>query len=131
MIAYGPHGITLLAHARNGKAERVIEYLGGVEGAQPQTDKPLDDEQKKVYLGTYVYGTATDETLTIVEMKNGMLGIRRGERVPRHLFHLGEHTFHPTGAPSVRVSFRLKEKGNAETLTVHDADLIVTARRVG
>ena len=45
---HGPHGITLLVHARNGKAERVIDYLESVEGAHvPQTNKPLDDEQKR------------------------------------------------------------------------------------
>ena len=77
-----------------------------------------------------MYGSGNDETLTIVKMSNGMLGIQRGERVPRHLFHLGEHTFHPTGAPSVRINFRVNDNNVAETLTVHDADLIVTARRV-
>ncbi len=128
---HGPHGITLLAHARNGKAARVIDYLESVEGAHvPQANTPLDDEQKKVYLGAYGYGSGNDETLTIVVMRNGMLGIRRGERVPRPLFHLGEHTFHPTGAPSVRINFRINDHSVADTLTVHDADLIVTARRV-
>ena len=128
---HGPHGITLLVHARNGKAERVIDYLESVEGAHvPQTNKPLDDEQKKVYLGAYGYGSGNDETLRIVEMRNGMLGIQRGKRAPRHLLHLGEHTFHPTGAPSVRINFRVNDSSIAEMLTVHDADLIVTARRV-
>ena len=129
---HGPHGITLLSHARNGKAERVIEYLESVEGAHvSQANEPLDDEQKKIYLGAYVYGSANDERLTIVEMKNGMLGIQRGKRTPRHLIHLGEHMFHPTGALSVRINFRLNDRSTAKTLTVHEADLIVTARRVG
>ena len=127
----GPHGITLLTHARNGKAQRVIDYLESVEGAHvPQTNEPLNDEEKRAYLGAYVYGSENDERLTIMEMRNGMLGIQRADRIPRHLFHLGEHTFHPTGAPSVRINFRLKHSSTAETLTVHDADLIVTARRV-
>lgn len=129
---HGPHGITLLGHARNGRAARVIEYLSGVDGADvPQIDEPLDARWKEVYLGVYGFGTGPDETLTVVEMKNGMLGVQRGERVPRHLFHLGEHTFHPTGAPSVRIDFAVNARGAVETLTVHDADLIVTARRAG
>jgi hypothetical protein len=127
---HGPHGITLRAHARNGKAQRVLEYLDTVEGADvPQVNEPMSNEHRKSYLGSYTYGTRTGGTLTVVEMSDGQLGIRAGEGIPRHLFHLGDHTFHPTGAPSVRINFRVNEAGTTESLTIHDAELVLTARR--
>jgi hypothetical protein len=127
---HGPHGITLLQHARNGKAQRVLDYLEGAGGADtPYANEPLDERQKAAYPGVYVYGAGVDETLTVAEAGNGPLGLQRGEGVQRRLFHLGEHTFHPAGAPAVRINFRVAAGGAAETLTVHDGDLVVTARR--
>jgi hypothetical protein len=127
---HGPHGITLLAHARFGKAKRVVDYLEGVGGADDaQTNEPLDAEAKQRYVGKYAFGRGADGTLTILEMNNGMLGLRRRDEFPRQLLYASEHTFHPPGVPSVRISFRMPDAGPAQGLTVHDGDLVVTALR--
>ena len=127
---HGPHGITLLAHARFGKAQRVVDYLEHVGDADvPQRNEPLEAGANALYVGTYSFQPGSDGVLSVVEMKSGALAVHRGESAPRQLLHLGDHTFYPTGAPAARIAFRMSDGGAAETLTVHDADLVVTARK--
>lgn len=128
----GPHGITLLSHARSGgePAQPVVEYLESVgEADVGQTNEPLDDEQKQAYLGTYAYGAAADERFDIILSRDGMLAFKRGDYAMRRLLHAGAHTFHPSGAASVRVVFGFDGE-TARMVTVHDPDPIVIATRV-
>jgi hypothetical protein len=46
----------------------------------------------------------------------------------RPLFHLGDRTFYPAGAPSVRIRFT--EDGGGVLMSVADAELVLTARRM-
>lgn len=127
---HGPHGITLMAHARNGEAQRVIDYLQSIPGADVmQTNLALDEESRKRLAGSYAFGPGERDRLTVEAMKNGNLAIARDD-APRQLMHLGDHTFHPTGAPAVRIFFKLGDNPAGDVLSVHDADLIVTARRI-
>ena len=48
-------------------------------------------------------------------------------RVARGLFHLGSYEFCPIGAENVRVRFA--ESAGAVLLTVHDPDVVLTARK--
>lgn len=45
----------------------------------------------------------------------------------RPLFHVGDHTFYPAGAPSVRIRFT--EDAGAVLMSVSDAELVLTAGR--
>jgi hypothetical protein len=45
----------------------------------------------------------------------------------RPLFHLGDRTFYPAGAPSVLIRFT--EDGGGVLMTVTDAEFVLTARR--
>ncbi|HKW56024.1 MAG TPA: hypothetical protein VJN42_01590 [Candidatus Acidoferrum sp.] len=47
----------------------------------------------------------------------------------RPLFHMGDHTFYPAGAPAARIRFA-KENG-ATVMTVNDPDPVLVARRRG
>ncbi len=126
----GPHGIPLLVHAKLGgeAAAPVVEYLESVGGAGGAGDAvPLSDDAKAAYMGTYVFGPASEDTLEVFENK-GALMIRRGEQVGRGLKHLGNHAFHPAGATAVRIVFAL-EGDRAASLTVLDPGPIVTAIR--
>ena len=50
----GPHGITLLAHARQGKAAAVVEYLEALGGADEVAgSRPLDEAAADPYRGDY------------------------------------------------------------------------------
>ncbi len=45
----------------------------------------------------------------------------------RGLVHLGDHTFHPIGAAAVRIRFA--EDPGGMVMTIHDPDLVLTARK--
>jgi hypothetical protein len=131
----GPHGITLLAHARFGgePARAVVEYLEKVGGADdgPQS-QPLTEEQQAAYLGSYLLGTdPEDEThlLKVAVSRSGLLSLGRAPGFPRNLIHLGDHQFHPIGAEAVRVRFEVRD-GRAVQVTVLDPGPIAVARRI-
>ena len=116
----GPHGFSLLHHARVGgkEAEPVARYLEELGDADPSyTDLPLTDEAKAVYVGEYAVGAAGGDRLQVLLDRRGSLAIQRGDYFPRTLFHQGRHEFHPTGASSVRLRFSV-EKGKAKALEI-------------
>lgn len=132
----GPHGITLLAHARAGgdTARPVVAWLEALGGADPAyTSEPLP-APIAAYLGTYAYGPEPGQRFEILERRD-QLSLRRGEGFPRFLFHLGDNAFHPAGAPAVRIRFTLEadraEASRATAVTVLDPDVVVVGRRVG
>ena len=115
----GPHGITLLSHAKAGKSEAMIAYVSGLDGADAKSPPPLSPDEMKPYLGNYVVGTpagggagAAGLTMVVSQTRFGM-AIRvdgggyapDGKGVDRTLIRTGEHLFHPIGAPNVRVVF--------------------------
>jgi len=127
----GPHGIPLLAHARAGgeAAAPVLAYLervGGADGGPPAA--PLADAERDRYIGTYRFGAGTLDAFEVAVGRFG-LTIARREGTPRTLTHLGDHAFHPSGAPAVRIRFEVVA-GEAVAVTVHDPEPVVTARRV-
>jgi len=129
---HGPHGITLLSHARNGgeQAGAVLAYLESLGDADVRaTSLEISDEEKKRYLGRYVFGSGDDEAFEVLTNSRGALAIRRGERFGRVLNRVEEHGFAPGGAPAVRVRFTLRED-DVVALTIHDPDPLVTAKRV-
>jgi hypothetical protein len=129
---HGPHGITLLAHARAGGASAapVVAYLEGLGDADQRiVSEPLSAEALAALTGTYAFGAGATERIEITLDKAAPMFARAGG-VPRGLAHRGGLSFSPAGAPEVRIRFVL-EKGRGATLTVHDPDVIVTARRVG
>jgi len=114
----GPHSITLLAHARVGEAAArpVFEFLQSLDGVDQKTPAPLGSDEAAALVGTYVFGVGVADKVDIdadTEIYAGskmyshppQLNWTRKGTMPRPLFHLGNHTFYPAGAPSVRVRF--------------------------
>lgn len=126
----GPHGITLLAHARAGKeqAEPVVAYLESLGDANPQQESAPLALPAAAYVGEYAWSDAVGDRVEVQE-RRGQLALRRGEGFGRTLFHLGEHAFYPTGAHSVRVRFQVAED-RATGLEILDPEVIVAARRI-
>jgi hypothetical protein len=127
----GPHGITLLAHARAGgePAQGVLDYLEALGDADPAVPAPpLSEQERRKYHGRYVFGPTASDALIVAENKFGMT-ITRGDGTPRLLTHVGEHAFHPAGAEAVRIRFRVVEE-RARELAVYDPELLLRARRV-
>jgi len=136
----GPHGISLLAHARMGgdAARPVLDFLQSLGDADTPAPTPLPEAEAAALAGTYVFGIANtqqvDVTLPDPKMSGGkmfthpaqLLWTRKGG-MGRPLFHLGDHTFYPSGGPSVRIRFA--EDAGSMQMTVTDAEMVVTARK--
>jgi len=128
---HGPHGITLLAHAKAGgeAAKPVLVYLDRLGDAdQKLVSLPLADEEMALLVGTYVYGTGPTERI-VVDAEKGMLGFTRDGAMKRPLYNRGDRAFSPMGAPAVRIRFTVADSG-AVTLAVHDPDVMMVARKV-
>src|SRR5688572_7732870 len=82
----GPHGITLLAHAKAGGAAEVVRYLESVPDSNvPYRHEPLTDVVRAACVGTYVFGVTPTQELVVSETKQGTLTIRRAGGTDRAL----------------------------------------------
>lgn len=127
----GPHGITLMSHARNGgdDAAAVVEYLEQLGDADiGVTNLALDEETASMYVGNYQPEGAPDVVFRM-GLRRGTLTFQRDERDMRFLNHLGNNEFSPGGAASVRISFDVLN-GAALALAIRDGDLLVKANRL-
>ena len=131
---YGPHGITLLSHARAGGADAaaVVEYLKGLGDADvPLPSTPIAAAERDALVGKYVYGPGPRDYFVIDVQRNQLgsgdqLGIDRPSGPSRRgLTHIGNLVFFPTGVPSVKIAFTK----DGRQLTVADPEVMVTARR--
>lgn len=128
---HGPHGITLLAHARAGgaAAKPVLEYLQTLgDAGEPVENLPLSEPEKEAILGTYSFGETPADRFEVAASRSG-LTIQRTTGIARGLSHRGGLSFSPAGAASVRIRFEV-ENGKAKALSVLDPDLVVRAVRL-
>ena len=137
---HGPHGITLLAHARAGgeQAAAVVRFLEQLGDADRRyRDDPLAETERSALLGIYAFGSAPADRFEVALDRRGDLILRRGDGTPRVLYHQGDREFHPAGAPSARIRFEVGPVADdgalvlpAVALTIHNPDLVVRAERV-
>jgi hypothetical protein len=130
----GPHGITMLAHAKNGGAgaKNVYDFLQSVGDADADPEVPIADEEKTKLLGTYTFGIGVAQQIDVSMqqspgMKTGSFTWTRKGTMGRPLYHLGKKEYYPAGAPDVRIRFG--EDGSAMVMTVTDGEVTLTARR--
>lgn len=137
----GPHGITLLQHAKNrledknissadvGNVKKVISYLESLGNAD-QKPKSLDvaEEEKKKYSGEYRFGAGENELFVVDTHRLGFVQIARKGSSPRKLNKIDENMFSPAGAPSVKIIFKLTAE-KAVSLSVHEPEPLITALR--
>jgi hypothetical protein len=125
----GPHSISLMKHALAGgaQAQVVVEYLKTVDGADDHLEtQPLTDADMTKLSGIYLFGVTPADRIEISAARN-QLQIGRPGHFPRGLLHLGSFEFCPIGAESVRIRF--SESARGTILTVHDPDVVLTARK--
>lgn len=130
----GPHGLTLLAHARNGgpNSRAVVEYLTALGDAdQRPTTVTVSEEARARISGTYRYGGGERDVLVIDDVR-GQLGITRPGRGRQFLWCVESDatgwTCFPSGATPVRIKIHL-EGARVDRLTVADPDVLCVARR--
>jgi hypothetical protein len=123
---HGPHGITLMAHARAGgkEAEAVVQFLTSVGDADvPVPTQPITASDRDRLAGKYVYGNGPRDYFT-VDVQRDQLGIDRpGAPTRRFLLHIGNLVFFPSGVPTVRIAFANNQ------LTIADPEVTLTAKR--
>ncbi len=128
----GPHGITLLAHARAGgeAAVPMLAYLESLGDAdfKPKTE-PLSDEQKQAYIGRFGSPALGEGAVETALNRNGDLIIKVNGEQAAVLRHAGDHSFFPAGAPAVRVTFSGAGAG-MNSLTIVDRVPVFTAVRI-
>jgi len=128
----GPHGITLMAHARAGGpgSADVVKYLESVGDADRRpAGQPLATGDREAVVGEYAFGAAEAEHF-VVDVRNDQLGIARAGQTRRTLIHVGALVFFPTGVPSVRIAFA-RSGARASQLTIADPEVFLTAKRRG
>ena len=125
----GPHSISLLAHGKAGgaAAEAVRAYLESLGDAGSPPAAPLTEEEATALAGAYTFGTGPADRIEVTATRGQLMFTRTGT-TGRGLVHLVDHVFHPAGASAVRIRFA--GEGAKTVLTVHDPDLVLTARRV-
>lgn len=138
----GPHGITLLQHAKNrleakdistgdaANVKAVITYLEGLGNAdiKPKSLDVTEDEKKK-YAGEYRFGNGDGESFVVDTHRLGFLQIARKGSSARKLNKTDENIFSPAGAPSVKVIFKIQDE-KAVSVSVHEPQPLVTAVRI-
>jgi hypothetical protein len=138
----GPHGITLLQHAKNrledknisatdaANVNKVISYLQSVGDADIKPKSlELTEEEKKKYQGEYRFGMGETEILVVDRHRLGYLQIARKGSTPRKLNKTDENIFSPAGAASVKIIFKI-EGDRAVTLSIHEPEPLVIANRL-
>ncbi|HEY2905183.1 MAG TPA: hypothetical protein VGJ29_04730, partial [Vicinamibacterales bacterium] len=125
----GPHSISLLSHATNGgpRAQAVVEYLKTIDGADDKAPvQPLSEADIAKLTGIYPFGVTPADRIEVSAIKM-QLQFGRPGHYARGLFHLGSYEFCPMGAEAVRIKFI--ESASAMVVTVHDPDVVLTARK--
>lgn len=138
----GPHGITLLQHAKNrlrhrdvpkeqiANSQRLIEYLESLGDADMRAQSlDISEEEKAIYMGNYRFGSGEDEVFEIGLNMRKLLQIGRKGTFGRTMNRVGDNLFAPGGAPSVRISFVIKD-GKAISLTINEPNPVLTAVRI-
>ena len=138
----GPHGITLLQHAKNrledktisetdkAGVNKVISYLE-LLGNADMKPKNLDatEEEKKKYLGEYRFGDGENEVFIVDLHRLGFVQVARKGSAGRKLNKVGDNSFSPAGAASVKIIFTIKDN-KAVSLSIHEPEPLVIATRI-
>lgn len=126
----GPHGLTLLYHARAGgrDAEPVLRYLETIPAAnRPLTTAPIDSAVRASLVGRYRFA-AGERDVFDVDIRNDQLGLQRPGTNRRFLLHRGDLVFFPSGVPTVRIVFA-SDGTRGTRLTIADPEVFLTAKR--
>lgn len=138
----GPHGITLLQHAKNRledknisdtdkmNVNKVISYLEELGNADIKPKSlEVDEEEKKKYLGEYRFGSGEMDLFIVDVHRTGFLQAGRKGASQRKLNKIDDNMFSPAGAASVKIIFKLTGD-KATSFSIHEPEPLVTAIRV-
>ena len=125
----GPHGISLLDHARAGEASEVVKYLETLgDAGERYPNAPMAEGDPEALLGLYTFGPAPTDRLEVTRNTRGILVLRHEGGGQNNLFHHGRRVFNPSGAEAVRIRFE-PATGVVRSVVVEDGPVKVTAVR--
>jgi len=138
----GPHGITLLQHAKNrleakdisetdrANVNKVISYLESLGNADVKPKNlEMTDEEKKKFFGEYRFGDGANEIFVVDQHRLGFLQLGRKGSSARKLNKVDENIFSPAGAASVKVIFKTNND-KAISFSIHEPEPLVIATRI-
>lgn len=139
---FGPHGISLLQHAKNGlqsdnisaqqkeSGEKLVHYLESLGNADvKEKNLEMSDQEKEKYLGDYKYGEDPNEGFTIRLNMRKLLSLGKIGKFGGGLYRKADNIFTYNGITSVEISFQ-SVGDKIVSLTVHEPDLSVTAMKI-
>jgi hypothetical protein len=134
----GPHGISLLQHAKNGMSEKttsnneagkLIDYLESLGDVQVPKYLTLEEKDKQKFLGDYKYGDGEGEGFSIKTNMRKLLTLGKIGKNGGALYMTGSNKFTYNGVPSVIIDFFI-EGDKVTSLTVTEPGLVLKARKV-
>ncbi len=138
----GPHGINLLQHAKNrltdknisaedkNNVDKVISYLEKVGNADKKAKSwDITEEEKQKYIGEYKFGDGEGEIFVVDLTSSKALKVGRKGSFGNMLKKVDEHTFSPTGAPSVKIIFKMNTD-KAGSFSIHEPEPLITAIKI-
>ena len=138
----GPHGISLLDHARAGlrmkdkmtkkninNSKKLIAYLEALGNADGQKYVAIEEKDKEQYLGDYKYGPGEKDGFTISLNMRKMIALAEIGAFGGSLYKKDENKFTYQGSPSVTVSFQFSDK-KVTSLTIQEPDLTLKAVKI-
>ena len=138
----GPHGISLLQHAKAGlrmkdemssneieSSEKLIDYLNKLGNATSSNYEKLLDGEKEKYLGDYKYGEGANDGFSVKLNMRKMISLGKLGKFGGGLNKIGEHKFLYNGVSSVTISFQV-ENNVVKSLTVQEPDLTLVAKKL-
>lgn len=138
---YGPHGISLLQHAKAGlrmkdsmsqqqieNSESLIDYLENLGDADGISYLEMTDDKEK-YLGDYRYGDGEHDGFTVKLNMKKMISLGKLGNSGGALYKIGDNKFTYNGAPSIEITFQI-ENNVVKSLTVNEPDLTLVAKKI-
>lgn len=140
--AGGPHGISLLRHAKIGlrgkdlsaaqkaEGERLVAYLIELGDADSKERWPdLSARERAKYLGDYRYGEGPEEGFSIKENMRELLALGKIGKFGGALYEKSKGVYGYNGTTSVEITFQWEDE-RVVSLTVKEPDLELVARKV-
>jgi hypothetical protein len=139
---FGPHGISLLQHAKNGlnsdtvlqsgkdDHEKLITYLESLGNADPkQTHLEMTEAEMEKYLGDYKYGDGPNEGFSVKLNSRKFLSLGKIGKFGGSLYRKGDYLFSYNGISSLEIFFTV-ENGKAISLEIREPDLTLLAKKI-
>ncbi len=138
----GPHGISLLNHAKEGlrlkdemtgehisDCEKLIDYLESLGNADGKSISALTEGEAQKYLGDYKYGVGEKEGFSVKLNMRKMISLGKLGKFGGGLYPIENDRFLYNGVSSVYITFQI-ENDIVKSLTIHEPDLTLVANKI-